>query len=84
MGDKYIYDIVEQYVPDHLISSLKTSDSRAKYEVLSAALEKYFRELGVKTGAGRRNRVFLSNYLQTWEKDGFNYQYQRVRLESQI
>ncbi|MCL6477758.1 MAG: hypothetical protein K6T65_05025 [Peptococcaceae bacterium] len=84
MGDKHIYDIAEQLIPDNLISIFNTSDSQVKNEILSAALEKYLKELAVKTGNGGWHRGLSGENPKTWEKDGFNYRYQRVRLESRI
>lgn len=79
LGDRYIYDVIKKYVPDHL---LKTGNGRIRQEILSSALEKYMQGMGIKSSTGVGSTSFIEK-LQAWQKDGFYGQYQRVRIGKQ-
>ena len=84
MGEMYIYDIVGQHLPGHLSRSMnaaKLLTSKTNYEIMVAALEKYFKELGL----GENDSQLEVSYLP-WlgEKKGFHYLCQKVRLKNQI
>lgn len=88
MGEMYINDIVGHHLPNNLTRSLNTAKlltNKTIYEIMVDALEKYFNELGITEHQKENTDMnFSGSKAQSWEKEGFYYHYQRIRLESQI
>ena len=86
MGEMYINDIVGHHLPNNLKRSLNTAKiltNKTIYEIMVDALEKYLNELGITEHLKEKAEMNLSG-SKSWEKEGFCYHYQRIRLESQV
>ncbi|MCL6611947.1 MAG: hypothetical protein K6T66_10465 [Peptococcaceae bacterium] len=89
MGEMYIYDIVGHHLPHRLIRSMniaKLLTGQTNYEIMVAALERYFKELGIGEYAEHMelNGSSPDSSFQPRETDGFKYLYQRVRIKSPV
>lgn len=88
MGEMYINDIVGHHLPNNLKRSLNTAKlltNKTIYEIMVDALEKYLNELGITEHLKEKAEMnFSGSKFQSWEKEGFCYHYQRIRLESQV
>jgi len=84
MGDRHIYDIIEQFLPSHILGSMNIAKVLTKqkgYEIIVDALEKYFSEMGIKSQPQAEPKYFLINKAALPEKDGFYCHNRKVKIK---